>query len=140
MAYQPTPCSLTLAALLWTAGMGIALADSPRKTVTLYNRSGQPVLVKLVGTTSHVVEVPDGAQRTVPVVAEEYALLARYGADPRRYTYARGERFAVDQGSDWYSPISITLHAVIDGNYATHPATAEEFGRALPNRLFPDVK
>jgi hypothetical protein len=120
-----------LAMLCGLAGVGELMADSPRSTITLDNQSGKLALVKLVGTTPHVVEVPDGQQRTVSAGAGEYYLLARYGSEPGSYSYDRGNPFLVEEGADRYTEITITLHQVVDGNYATRPTTCEEFVEAL---------
>ena len=120
-----------LAMVCGLAGVGDLLADAPRSTITLDNQSGTAVLAKLVGATPHVVEVPDRQQRTVSAAAGEYYLLARYGSDPDSYTYDRGDPFLVEEAADRYSEITITLHGVVDGNYATRPTTCEEFLEAL---------
>jgi hypothetical protein len=121
-----------LAMVCGQAGAGDPMAASPRSTVTLDNRSGQAVIVNLVGATAHVVEVPDRQQRTVSVAAGEYYLLARYGTEPGGYSYIRGDPFLVVEAADRYSEITITLHGVVDGNYATQPTKCEEFLAALP--------
>lgn len=112
-----------------TAGLG---AQALRNTITFDNQSGEFSLVKLVGPTAQTVEVPSGEKRTVAVAAGEYYLLARYGADPRRYTYSRGESFKVEETATQYSALTITLHKVIGGNYPARPASAEEFDRVTP--------
>lgn len=120
-------------AVVWSlAGAGDLMAASPRSTVTLDNQSGQAVIANLVGTTAHVVEVPDRQQRTVSVSAGEYYLLARYGSVPGGYSYIRGDTFVAVEAADRYSEITITLHGVVDGNYATQPTNCEEFIEALP--------
>ena len=120
-----------LAMLCGLAGVGDLMADSPRSTITLDNQSGKSALVKLVGATPHVVEVPDRQQRTVSAGAGEYYLLARYGSDIGDYAYVRGDPFLMEEGADHYSEILITLHRVVDGNYATRPTSCEEFVQAL---------
>lgn len=114
--------------LLWAAGA--TQASEPANTITLVNNSGEPALVKLVGSTPQTVEVPDGQSRTVPVASGEYSLLARYGAAQGHYTYSRGDPFTVTQTATEYSAITITLHKVVGGNYQTEPASKAEFERA----------
>ena len=99
-------------------------------TVTFENRSGSDALVNLVGPAVFPVAVPDGSVRTVSVSGGIYYTLTRYGT-PGHYDYWRGDSFAVRQfftpsGSSC-SRISITLHKVANGNYATRPTSAAEF-------------
>lgn len=100
--------------------------DNPN-TITFDNKSGEPALVKLIGPTGQAVEVPNGDSRTVNTAAGEYYILTRYGSKPKGYKYAKGDPFTVVQTESEYSIITITLHPVIGGNYATHPISADEF-------------
>lgn len=115
-----------------------ASADAPAavlshgSTVTFDNRSGEPALVKLVGPIGRSVEVPDGTQRTVDVAGGEHYILVRYGADPKRYTYTRGNPFVVKDDRHRVSRITLTLHKVVHGNYPSRPASRDEFERAGP--------
>jgi hypothetical protein len=107
-------------------------AQTPRATVTFDNRSGEPAVVKLIGPTPRRVEVPNRQRRTVTVVGGQYHIVTRYGANPSRYTYSKGSSFKVTQTATQHSVITITLHKVVGGNYATHPVSADEFHRAGP--------
>ena len=100
--------------------------DNPN-TITFDNKSGESALVKLIGPTGQTVEVPNGESRTVNTAAGEYYILTRYGSKPKGYKYAKGDPFTVVQTESEYSIITITLHKVIDGNYATHPISGKEF-------------
>ena len=100
-------------------------------TVTFINQSGEPALVKLIGPTSLLVEVPNGTSRTVNVAAGEYYELVRYGSQPSHYRYSKGKTFTVEQTATQYSVTSITLHKVVGGNYPTHPISEKEFDDAL---------
>jgi hypothetical protein len=110
---------------------GIGFAQTGRSTISLDNQSGEPALVKLVGPTGHIVEVPSGTSRTVNVTAGEYYLLARYGSDPGRYAYSRGNPFKVEETASQYSAITITLHKVVGGNYPTQSSSRAEFDSAV---------
>ena len=129
MTLNATLRTAMLAMVFCLVGADDLMADAPRSTITLDNQSGEAVIANLVGATPHVVEVPDHQQRTVTTAAGEYTLLARYGSDP--YSYVRGEHFSVEEEADHYTEITITLHGVVDGNYATQPTTCEEFAEAL---------
>jgi hypothetical protein len=105
-------------------------AQNPRATITFDNRSGDPALVKVIGPSRHLVEVPNRRKRTVKVVGGQYHIVTRYGANPDRYRYSRGDGFKVTQTATRYSRITITLHKVVGGNYPTHPISAKEFEQA----------
>ena len=108
--------------------------DNPN-TITFDNKSGESALVKLIGPTGQTVEVPNGESRTVNSAAGEYYMLTRYGSTPKQYKYSRGDPFTVDQTESEYSIITITLHPVIGGNYATHPISSKEFDNTQDQRL-----
>lgn len=116
--------------LLATVVLGCILAasaqndDSPR--LTFINQSGENCLVKVIGTTTAFVPVPDGTQRSVAVRGGRYYIITRYG-DAGRYRYSRGEPFNVVESEYSVSDISITLHKVIGGNYVTHPDSGRDF-------------
>ena len=103
--------------------------DNPN-SITFENQSGELALVKLIGPTGQNVEVPDGQSRTVNVAAGEYYTLIRYGNEPEKYKYAKGDPFTVTETETQYSAITITLHKVIGGKYHTQPITVEEFEEA----------
>lgn len=103
--------------------------DNPN-TITFDNKSGESALVKLIGPTGHSVEVPNGESWTVNTAAGEYYILTRYGSKPGGYKYTKGDPFTVVQTESEYSIITITLHPVIGGNYATYPISADEFEKA----------
>jgi hypothetical protein len=116
---------------LLVAGILGAQAQPPHSTVTLDNQSGEPVLVKLVGPTAQVVEVPNAETKTLTVASGEYYPLARYGTDPGRYTYSRGDPFKVHETTTERSAITITLHKVVGGNYPSRKSSAAEFDDAV---------
>ena len=113
-----------MATVLATGVMGEELAPN---TITFDNQSGKAALVKLVGPTAKDIPVPSGTNETVHASAGTYCILVRYGSDPERHTYTRGEPFIVSQTETACSEITITLHKVAHGNYETHPITATDF-------------
>jgi hypothetical protein len=114
-----------LAFLKGTAGH----AQIPSATITFDNRSGEPALVKLVGPSKRRTEVPNAKTSTINVAGGQYYILTRYGSSPKGYTYAKGDPFQVTQTPTQHSVITITLHPVVNGNYATHPVSADEFDK-----------
>jgi len=96
-------------------------------TITFDNQSGESALVKVIGPTGQIIEVPNGESRLINVAAGDYYILVRYGEKPDQYKYSKGDSFTVTQTLTQYSVITITLHKVIGGNYATYPISPEEF-------------
>ena len=101
----------------------------PSATITFNNRSGETALVKLIGPSKLTAEVPTGQTRTVNAAGGQYYIVTRYGQSADRYTYAKGDPFQVTQTPTQHSVITITLHKVVNGNYATHPVSAQEFDK-----------
>jgi hypothetical protein len=66
-------------------------------SVTFDNKSGEAALVKLVGPTAEAVKVPDKQTATVKVAAGRYHILVRYGSEPDKYRYTKGEPFEVEE-------------------------------------------
>lgn len=95
-------------------------AENNPNTITFDNKSGEPALVKVIGPTGQIVEVPNKQSRSVNAAAGEYYILVRYGSNPEKYKYSKGDPFTVTQTATQYSSIIITLHKVIDGNYPFH--------------------
>lgn len=112
-------------------------------TVTFDNKSGETALVKLVGPTAQAVEVPNGQSSTLEAAAGRYYILVRYGSDPNKYRYTKGEPFEVEEKETAtareYSKITITLHPVVGGNYSTGPSSKEEFEKAPVGATPPKV-
>lgn len=106
--------------------LGLTVPALGQNTVTFYNQSGEPALVKLVGPTDCQVQVPNGAQQTVAANAGTYFIKVRYGM-PDDYSYAKGENFEVTETDTHYSATTLTLHKVTDGNYDSHPIPESEF-------------
>ena len=103
-------------------------AQAASASITFDNQSGEPALVKLLGPATRVTDVPNGQRRTVYVApGGQYFIKTRYGADSEHYRYVRGDPFEVTATAKQYSVISITLHSVVNGNYPTHPDSAEDF-------------
>jgi hypothetical protein len=100
--------------------------------VAFDNRTGETALVRLVGPTREEISVPDGQKCAIGgVLPGRYCIRTRYGR-PGEYRYSEGEYFEVDQTPTQYSDITITLHAVRNGNYSTHAIKAADFEAAAP--------
>ena len=125
--------SLICRALAFTILLGISPALAQENAVTFDNQSGEPALVKLVGPSNTVVEVPTGGKRTVSASAGQYHIKVRYGT-PGRYRYARGDNFKITETTTQRSETSITLHKVIGGNYGTRAISEEEFAAVAARR------
>jgi hypothetical protein len=104
-------------------------AQAPLATVTFDNRSGEAALVKLIGSSRRSTSVPNGHMRTVSASGGQYFIMARYGTSAGHYRYAQGDPFNVTQTANQRSVITITLHPVVNGNYATRPISEGEFNR-----------
>lgn len=102
-------------------------AQDYQNTITFDNQSGDPALVKILGPSGQIIEVPDKQRRTVKVAAGEYDVFVRYGSKPDQYRYSKGEPVTVAETDTTYSVLTITLHKVVDGNYETRPISAKEF-------------
>ena len=105
-----------------------ALNAVAANTITFDNQSGKPALVKLVGPTAATVTVPKGTKQTTNAAAGHYTIKVRYGT-PGAYAYSKGDEFDVKETATSESAITITLHAVVNGNYGTRPISETEFGR-----------
>jgi hypothetical protein len=105
------------------------ISASAQNTVSFDNQSGEPALVKLIGPTSSLVEVPDGTKQTVKASAGKYFIKVRYGVEGK-YHYTKGQEFKVDETATTTSAITITLHKVVNGNYDSSPINEQEFGVA----------
>ena len=108
-----------------------AYAQDNPNNITFDNKSGETALVKVIGPSGQIVEVPNGQSRTVNASAGKYYILVRYGRNPKKYKYAKGDPFTMTQTATQYSAITITLHKVVGGNYPAHPISREEFDMAL---------
>ncbi|HTB62985.1 MAG TPA: hypothetical protein VK737_05290 [Opitutales bacterium] len=98
-----------------------------QNTISFDNQSGEPTLVKLIGPATSEIKVPDGTKQGVQVSVGKYFIEVRYGISGN-YHYTKGEEFTVDETATTTSPITITLHKVVNGNYDSSPITEQEFG------------
>ena len=114
---------------LW-ANLQSTYAQDYQNTITFDNQSGEFAVVKLMGPTDQIIDVPNSKSHTVNVDAGEYYILVRYGTKPASYTYSKGEPFTVTQTETEYSELTITLHKVIGGNYSAKPISNKEFDKA----------
>ena len=103
------------------------ISASAQNTVSFDNQSGEPALVKLIGSTSTEIQVPDGTKQAVQASAGKYFIKVRYGVEGK-YHYTKGQEFTVDETATTTSTITITLHRVVNGNYDSSPITEQEFG------------
>jgi hypothetical protein len=112
---------------LWTLLTDLVPAqDRLYPSVTVVNRSGDPVLVKFVGPTPASLSVAAENSETTEVVVGGYYLKLRYGARNGHYRYARTGDFFVQQTAYSASRITITLHSVA-GNMNERAISAGEF-------------
>ena len=107
-------------------GFACVTSSFAQNKVFFDNKSGEPALVKLVGPTTAEVKVPNGAKVGTDAAAGHYIIKIRYGT-PSQYHYTKGEEFEVKQTATTRSRITITLHAVVSGNYDSHPISEKDF-------------
>ena len=105
-----------------------AMSASAQNRVVFDNQSGEPALVKLIGPTQTEVLVPNGAKAGSDAAAGRYVIKVRYGT-PGRYRYSKGEEFEIRATATTRSETTITLHAVVAGNYDSQPISAEDFAK-----------
>jgi len=115
-----------ITALFIIAGAMAASAGSEINDLTFINKSGEPALVKLVGPSRRVVPVPDGQSRQVQIASGTYCIYVRYG-DQGHYRYTRGETFIIQEVTGGYVAARLTLHGVVNGNYAVESSSEAEF-------------
>lgn len=96
-------------------------------TITFDNQSGKPALVRVIGPTYREISVTDQSKETLQVAPGEYYILVRYGSEPDKYTYSKGDPFTVTQTPTMRSAITITLHKVVGGEYGSKPISAKEY-------------
>ena len=94
--------------------------------LTFKNKSGEDALVKLVGPSRRVVEVPNQKNRTVNIAGGAYVVYVRYGKDPH-YRYVKGEPFQIKKSAYSYTKAILTLHGVVNGNYRTDHCSEKDF-------------
>ena len=83
--------------------------------------------MKLIGSSTHVVSVPNGESRSVSVDAREYYFIARFGSSPNQYSYRKSEKFSEDAASGQVAQVSIALHTVPGLNFRTGRSSAAVF-------------
>ncbi|MCX7046070.1 MAG: hypothetical protein NTX50_11370 [Candidatus Sumerlaeota bacterium] len=118
---------IVIAGVIMLLVMLAAMNAEAANTITFDNQSGKPALVKLVGPTAATVTVPEGTKQTTNASAGHYTIKVRYGT-AGAYAYSKGDEFDVKQTANSESAITITLHAVVNGNYGTRPISEAEFG------------
>lgn len=120
--------------VLATGALGFAQAALP--TITFDNRSGEPVLIGLIGPKIQIIMIPS-EQRSIVTTAEgQYHILTRYGGSPEDYRYMKREPFILTPKGFYFSgpritlPSQVTLFPVPRGKYNAQSITAEEFDTA----------
>jgi len=103
-------------------------AADEKNSLTFINKSGEDALVKLIGPTKGLVEVPEAGEATVKIVGGTYTIYVRYGKEPK-YRYSRGETFNISDSALSYTKATLTLHKVPNGNYSTYGSSEAEFNR-----------
>ena len=96
--------------------------------ISFDNKSGEPAMVKVVGPTTASLQVPNEAMESVSVLPGRYRIKVRYGSEGK-FRYALGEEFQVAGSPMTTSVVTITLHAVPNGNYHAQPTTAYVFDK-----------
>lgn len=120
--------TIWLAALFIVTGAISVYAGSEINGLTFMNRSGDLALVKLVGPSRKVVQVPDGQDRRVQIASGAYRIYVRYGEDGH-YIYTKGESFVIREVTGGYIQAQLTLHGVVNGNYGVEGSSRQEFER-----------
>ena len=81
----------------------------PPNTLTVENKSGDPVHAELIGPSAQALELADNESRTVNVAPGEYTMRIRYGTDPKAYSYSKVAPFKVEQTSTTYMAATVTI-------------------------------
>jgi hypothetical protein len=118
-------CLMLYAFLIVPSPLGAQNDDANH--IVFENLSGRAALVKLVGTSSQTVSVPNGERRAIAVEPGEYFFVVRYGSAAGQYSYRKSAMFSVAPRPGTVAEMAITLHMVPGGNFSTKRATASEF-------------
>ena len=110
------------------------ISASAQNIVSFDNQSGEPALVKLIGSNASEIEVPDGTRQSLHASAGKYFIKVRYGVQGK-YHYTEGQEFTVDESATMASATTITLHRMVNGNYGSSPITEQEFGAGNPTNM-----
>ena len=119
---------VVIAAIFCIFAFTLAEAATERNSLTLINHSGDKALVKLVGPSRRIIEVPNGTSKMINIAGGNYKIYVRYGT-PSGYRYTKGESFQIEETSFSYTAASLTLHGVVNGNYRTDASSENEFNR-----------
>ena len=99
-------------------------------TLTVINGTGEYALVRIKTydtVTRAELSIAPGGEQTCHLPNGDYYEVVRLGRTPEEYYYAKGEGFELEALWGQYIQASLTLHGVIDGNYANMPATVRDF-------------
>ncbi len=109
-----------------------------KNTLNFDNKSGQDVVVRVFNRNTDKriaeVKVPDGQTRGTSIAEGSYYIVAKYSSQPNKegkasHIYSRGDPFTIQPPAGKRSKVTITLHKVVHGNYATVPADEKAFER-----------
>ena len=93
-------------------------AEVNKNTIMFENKSGQPILVKLIGSTVEFIEFPYKSSRSVSVKSGAYYFLVRYGSKPSEYLYEKYDSFTVTQSEKQNSAITVRFIKKVIGGKA----------------------
>jgi len=91
--------------------------------ISLDNRSGSDILVRLLGPSAQTVTVPDGQPFGARVAVGDYYVLVRYGKSPSEYLFDKAGPIPVTETGGKHSVVHITLQRPA----ADNPKAREEF-------------
>jgi len=97
-----------------------------QNVVKFENKSGQPVFVKLIGPTYEEIKIPRGGSAKVPVSTGQYTFRVRYGAQGS-YRYSRGQKFRVEENTQTWDQMTITLQMAKPEDFSAHPISRDRF-------------
>lgn len=109
-------------------------AEEAQHSVTLENRSGTAIVVKVIGPTLHIVEMTPEETASFNSKPGVYYLLLRYSTEPL-HSYAKLGPFTAQQSSFARSVITIPQYSLVSEHAELSPIAAEEFDKA--GRTFP---
>jgi len=109
--------------------IAVMLDAGALSTITFNNKSGHPVLVKLIGPTYKEIHIQARGQSDVSVSAGQYTFRARYGI-PGNYHYRRSKPFEIIESGRIRSTTTITLQLEDLGDLSTQPISEDGFESA----------
>lgn len=117
------------ASLLTSCAAGQGGADA-WNSLTVQNGTAEFALVRIKsvnGATHAELAIDPGQSRNCWLANGRYYEVVRFGRDERAFRFAKGEGFNLFAPGGRYITATLTLHGVVQGNYATTGATAADF-------------